>query len=143
MGPEDDEETHQPVPAGISTGDGTAYHALFGDMPVQDAIQDMFCQAVKLGGMLMGDNKRDTLRTTAAEVTTMVDAARKVGRCAQILLVLVHTFKLHRLMRHLRAELELRGNLWEGDTSQNESLQRSASACTRGPTSAVPRWPCR
>eukprot|EP00170_Pyropia_yezoensis_P000137 contig_1104_g138 len=41
-------------------------------MPVQDAIQDMFCQAVKLGGMLMGDNKRDTLRTTAAEVTTMI-----------------------------------------------------------------------
>lgn len=78
LGPEDDEEAHLPVPAGISTGFGTAYHALFGDMPVPDAIQDMFCQAAKPGGLLMGDNKRDTVCTTANEVTRMVEAARNV-----------------------------------------------------------------
>lgn len=111
-------------------------------MPVQDAIQDMFCQAVKLGGMLLGDNQRDTVCTTAAEVTTMVDAARDVGRCAQVLIGPVHTSKLHRLMRYLRAELELQGNLWEGDTSQNESLHKICKRMyqrsnKRGPTLAL------
>lgn len=109
---------------------------------MQDAIQDMFCQAGKLGGMLMGDNKRDTVCTTAAEVTTMVDAARDFGHCAHVLIVPVHTSKLHRLVRHLRAELELRGNLWEGDTCQNESLHKICkrmyqSSNKRGPTLAL------
>lgn len=143
LGPEeDDEEVHQPVPAGISIGGGTAYHRLFGDTPVQDAVQDMFCKAAQLGGLFMGDNKGDTVNMTASEVTEMVDAARNLGRCAQVLLGPVHTSKLHRLMRHLRSELELRGNLWEGDTSQNESLHKVCKRMyqrsnKRGPTLAM------
>ncbi|KAK1863753.1 hypothetical protein I4F81_006307 [Pyropia yezoensis] len=94
-------------------------------MPVQDAIQDMFCQAVKLGGMLMGDNKRDTLRTTAAEVTTMVDAARKVGRCAQILLI----------MRGEQAQSEVLRRISDGgsddeDLSEDEEIVEQRNAVT-------------
>lgn len=143
FGPEEeDEEVHQPVPAGISIGGGTAYHRLFGDTPVQDAVQDMFCKAAQLGGLFMGDNKGDTVNMTASEVTEMVDAARNLGRCAQVLLGPVHTSKLHRLMRHLRSELVLRGNLWEGDTSQNESLHKVCKRMyqrsnKRGPTLAM------
>lgn len=64
-GREDDEEVHQPIPAGNSTGNGTPYNPLFCDMPVQDAEQETFCQAALLGGMLMSDNKRDTVHRTA------------------------------------------------------------------------------
>lgn len=142
LGPDEDEEVHQPVPAGISIGAGSAYEALFGDIPVQDAVQDMFCQAAKLGGLFMGDNQGDTVNTTASNVTEMVDAAHNLGQCAQVLLGPVHTSKLHRLMRHLRSELELRGNLWEGDTSHNESLHKVCKRMyqrsnKRGPTLAL------
>lgn len=124
LGPDEDEEEHHPVPSGISMGSGLAYDALFGEKPVQDAVKDMFCQADKLGGLFTGENQGDTLTKTAREVTEMVEAARNLGRCSQVLLGPVHTSKLHRLMRHQRSELELRGNLWEGDTSQNESLHK-------------------
>lgn len=102
----------------------------------------MFCQAAKLGGPFMGDNQCDTVNTTASNVTEMVDAAHNLGRCAQVLLGPVHTSKLHRLMRHLRSELELRGNLWEGDTSHNESLHKVCKRMyqrsnKRGPTLAL------
>eukprot|EP00170_Pyropia_yezoensis_P002890 contig_12118_g2896 len=45
-------------------------------------------------------------------------------------------------MRHLRSELELRGNLWEGDTSHNESLHKVCKRMyqrsnKRGPTLAL------
>lgn len=139
---DDDEEAHQPIPAGIKIGAGTAYHGLFGTMAVQDAVQEMFCQAAELGGMLFGDNVTDTVHTTGTEVTAMERAARQLGRCAQVLLGPVHTSKLHRLMRHLRAELEVRGNLWEGDTSSNESLHKVCKKMylrsnKRGPTLAM------
>lgn len=137
-----DEDRHQPVPAGITVGAGTAYHKLFGDKTVQDAVQEMFAQAAKLGGMLFGDNVADTVHTTRTDVTRMVEAAHELGRCAQVLLGPVHTSKLHRLMRHLRAELEGRGNLWEGDTSANESLHKVCKQMylrsnKRGPTLAM------
>lgn len=139
---EEDEDAHQPVPAGITTGSGTAYHALFGDMSVADAVLEMFCQAAELNGLLFGDNVGDTVYTTGTQVTTMVDAARKLGSCMQVLLGPVHTSKLHRLMRHLREELESRGNLWEGDTSSNEALHKVCKKMylrsnKRGPTLAM------
>lgn len=139
---DDDEDAHQPIPAGIEIGEGTAYHRLFGQMAVQDAVQDMFCQAAHLGGLFFGDNKADTVHTTGTEVAAMADAALKLGRCAQVLLGPVHTSKLHRLMRHLRAELEGRGNLWEGDTSCNEALHKVCKKMyqrsnKRGPTLAM------
>lgn len=90
----------------------------------------------------MGYNKPDTVCTTADKVTKMVEAARNVGRCAQVLLGPLHTSKLHRLMRHLRLELELRGNLWEGDMSHEESLHKVCKRMyqrsnKRGPTLAL------
>lgn len=84
-----------PPPAGVATGDGTAYQSLFGDMPVQDAVQNMFCQIAQLGGMLCGDNMADTVHTTGRQASAMVDAAFCVGRSIQVLLGPVHTSKLH------------------------------------------------
>eukprot|EP00170_Pyropia_yezoensis_P005975 contig_24307_g5993 len=120
----EDGDAHQPVPSGVTIGEGTQYHATFGDMAFEDAVQDMFCRVAKLGGMFFGDNVADTAHTSGTEVAALVEAAQEVGRRAQVLLGPVHTIKLHRTMRHLRAELEGLGNLWEGDTSANESLHK-------------------
>lgn len=138
----EDEDAHQPVPSGVTIGEGTQYHATFGDMVVEDAVQDMFCRVAKLGGMFCGDNVADTVHTSGTEVAAMVEAAHEVGRRAQVLLGPVHTIKLHRIMRHLRAEFEGRGNLWEGDTSANESLHKVCKKMylrsnKRGPTLAL------
>ncbi|KAK1862570.1 hypothetical protein I4F81_005138 [Pyropia yezoensis] len=142
LGLEDDEDAHQAVPAGVATGDGTAYQSLFGDMPVQDAVQKMFCQIAQLEGMLCGDNMADTVHTTGTQASALLDAAFCVGRSIQVLLRPAHTSGLHRLMWHLRNELEGRGNLWEGDTSRNESLRKVCKKMClrsnkRGPTLAV------
>ncbi|KAK1862347.1 hypothetical protein I4F81_004921 [Pyropia yezoensis] len=137
-----DEDAHQPVPSGVNTGIGTAYHAVYANMPVEDAVQDMFCRVTKIGGMFCGDNVADTVHTSGTQVTAMVEAAHDVGRRAQVLLGPVHTIKLHRIMRHLRSELEGRGDLWEGDTSANESLHKVCKKMylrsnKRGPTLAL------
>lgn len=142
LGLEHDENAHQAIPTGVATGDGTAYKALFGDMPVQDAVQQMFCQIAQLGGMLCGDNVAGTVHTTGTQVSAMVDAALAAECSIQVLLGPVHTSKIHRLMRHLRNELECRGNLWEGDTSRNESLHKVCKKMylrsnKRGPTLAM------
>lgn len=131
-----------PPPASVATGDGTAYQSLFGDMPVQDAVQNMFCQIAQLGGMLCGDNMADTVHTTGRQASAMVDAAFCVGRSIQVLLGPVHTSKHHRLMWHLRGEPEGRGNLWEGDTSRYVSLHKVCKKMylrsnKRGPTLAM------
>lgn len=139
VGMEDDEDAHQPMPAGISTAEGSPYYEYFGQIAVEDAVQEMFCQIAELNGLFFGDNMQDTVHITGTEVTAMTHAAFNVGRCAQILLGPLHTSKLHRLMRHLQSELELRGNLWEGDTSRNESLHKVCKKMylrsnKRGPT---------
>eukprot|EP00170_Pyropia_yezoensis_P000433 contig_2341_g434 len=92
--------------------------------------------------MFCGDNVADTVHTSGTQVTAMVEAAHDVGRRAQVLLGPVHTIKLHRIMRHLRSELEGRGDLWEGDTSANESLHKVCKKMylrsnKRGPTLAL------
>lgn len=119
-----DEDAHQPVPIGDNTCIGAPYHALFANMAVEDAVEDLFCRVAKLGGMFCGDNVADTVCTTGTQVAAMVQAAQEVGRRAQVLLGPVHTIKLRRIMRHLRAKMEGRGNLWEGDSSADESLYK-------------------
>lgn len=123
---EDDvrDEIYHSAPCAFEVGEGSEYHALFRDMAVEDAVQDMYCQAATLSGRFFGDNAADKHYLTGTELDSMVAAAFKLGRCIQILLGPVHTSKLHRLMFHLGEKLNNRGNLSEGDTSVNESLHK-------------------
>lgn len=123
---EDDvrDEIYHSAPCAFDVGEGSEYHALFRDMAVEDAVQDMYCQAATLSGRFFGDNAADKHYLTGTELDSMVAAAFKLGRCIQILLGPVHTSKLHRLMFHLGEKLNSRGNLSEGDTSVNESLHK-------------------
>jgi len=105
------------------------FKAVFRDMPVQDAVLELFCTAVALGGRLFGDNVGDTVTLTEADVQTMVADAKMLGvHYLQTLYGRTNITKVHRVIFHLGDELRDCGNLWEGDTSLNERLH---GACKR------------
>jgi len=116
------------------------YLHVFGSMPIDDAVLDTFCRAARLGGALFGDNVACTTAHTEAEVKAMEAAASALGvDSIQTLYGHINTSKLHRLVQHLGDELRARGNLWEGDTSENERLHSSCKRMfhrsnKRGPT---------
>lgn len=144
-GPTTSEDANQAVSPPVyqlRTGTGTAYESHFGDMPVQDAMVDMLCQAAALGGAILGDKMVEELVTTEEEVLSLAANARALGDSIQVLYGPIHTIKLYRLMFHLADELRARGNLWEGDTSENEMLHKSckkmfARSSKRGPRLAL------
>lgn len=100
---------------------------------------EMFCKAVKLNDLLFGDNMKDPTVTSEGDAEAMTKLAEELGTDIQVLLGPVDTKKLHRLMFHLAQELRKRGNLWEVDTCENESLLGSVKAMLKrtnkhGPT---------
>lgn len=126
-------------PDGPDMRPGSLYRVIFGDIPLEDAVLTMFCQAALVNGMLLGDNKYSARIMPDSTAVEIADAAHLLGRMIQALLGPVHTTKLHRLMYHLLQELRFRGNLAEGDTSENESKHTSCKQMfrrsnKRGPT---------
>jgi len=125
------------VSTGVSSG---KYERLFGTLPLHRAVLDVFCRMAALGGRLMGDNIRDTTRMSEQSMRALADEARVfVVDYVDLLFGPAHTTKAHRLANHLLAALLHVGNLWEGDTSENEALhglckQMYARTNKRGPT---------
>ncbi|KAK1862479.1 hypothetical protein I4F81_005047 [Pyropia yezoensis] len=97
------------------------YRSLFGNVFLEDAVLRMFCQTAKLSGLLFGDNQAHPEVTSEADIKAIMTVAEDLNKYIQVLLGPVATTKLHRLLHHLGDELRNRGNLWEGDTSENES----------------------
>lgn len=120
----------RPLRVGPLVGDPN-YRELFGTAFVEDSVLRMMCQAAKLNGLLFGDNKADPEVTTEAEGKEMAKLARDLVDSIQVLLGEVHNTKLHRLAHHLLVELQNVGNLWEGDTSMNESAHTSLKGMFR------------
>lgn len=104
---------------------------LFGNAFVEDAVLRMMCQAAQLIGLLFGDNLANPEVTTEVEAKRMAQLARELVDTIQVLLAEVHNTKLHRPAHHLLQELRNVGNLWEGDTSLNESAHASQKAMFR------------
>jgi len=125
-----------------------SYLEVFGTAPLHDAVLDTFCRAARLGGALFGDNVADTKALTGAQIDSMDAEAKALGiDCVQTLYGHVNTTKLHRLVQHLGDELRARGNLWEGDTSENERLHASCKRMfersnKRGPGVALQMMRC-
>lgn len=111
--------------------DGPDYRKLFGNAFVEDAVLRMMCQAAQLNGLWFGDNQANPEVTTEAEAKRMAQLARELVDTIQVLLGEVHNTKLHRFAHHLLQELRNVGNLWEGDTSLNESAHASLKAMFR------------
>jgi len=76
-----------------------------------------------LGGKLMGDNIADTTTMTEQEMSALADEAQElIIDHVDILFGPAHTSKTHRLAKHLLSALLAYGNLWKGDTSENEAF---------------------
>lgn len=101
------------------------YRAHLGGLILEDAVLHMSCQAAKLNGLLCGDNMADSVVTTREDAVYMADLAKTFVKSIQVFLGPFHTSKLHRLSGHRLQELLNRGNLWECDTSTNESQHSS------------------
>jgi len=105
------------------------YLAVFKEMPVHNAVLELFCKASALEGLLFGDNVADITILTEAEVRRIEEHAEKLAvDYLQTLYGRTNTSKVHRLIYHLGDELRYRGNVWEEDTSQKETLH---AACKR------------
>ena len=99
------------------------YRRLFGTLPLHMAVLDVFCRMAALGGRLMGDNMADTVQMTEQQMRDLADEAQNfIIEYVDVLFGPAHTTKAHRLASHLLAALLRNGNLWEGDTSENERL---------------------
>jgi len=121
--------TFRKILPGADVARSPRYADTFGEMPLHDALLDMFCLVARLGGALFGDNIGNTTAITESQINAMDADAKTLGvDYVQLLYGHVHTTKLHRLVEHLGDELRGRGNLWEGDTSENERLH---STCKR------------
>ena len=99
------------------------YRRLFGDLPLHRAVLDVFCRMAALGGRLMGDNVADTTHMSERQMRSLAEEAQVfIIDYVDLLFGPAHTTKAHRLANHLLASLLSNGNLWEGDTSENEAL---------------------
>jgi len=99
------------------------YRRLYGTLPLHKAVLDVYCRMALLGGRLMGDNMADTTRMSEHQMRALADEAQEfVVEYVDLLFGPAHTTKAHRLANHLLAALLGNGNLWEGDTSENEAL---------------------
>lgn len=114
------------------------YRQQFGSAFLEDAVLRMFCEAAKLNGLLFGDNIADPEMMSDTQASEMADLARELVDSIQVLLGPVHTTKLHRLAHHLLMEIAIRGNLWEGDTSVNESRHATFKRMFRRSTKSGP-----
>lgn len=142
---DDDDRTTPPGPDIVKTDN---YQHVFKDLPLHEAMLEMFCMAARLGGDLFGDNVADTAVTSEEQISAMEERARVLGvDYLQTLYGHVNTSKVHRLVQHLGDELRNRGNLWEGDTSENEKMHASCKRMfrrsnKRGPGVALQMMRC-
>ena len=99
------------------------YRRLFGALPLHRAVLDVFCRMAALGGRLMGDNMAQTTHMSEQQMRSLADEAKEfIVDYVDVLFGPAYTTKAHRLADHLLAALLDNGNLWEGDTSENEAL---------------------
>jgi len=99
------------------------YLELYGSLPLHRAVLDVFCRVAALGGRLMGDNVASTTQMSEQQMRALADEAQDlIVNRVDLLFGPAHTTKANRLANHLLAALLHNRNLWEGDTSENESL---------------------
>lgn len=101
------------------------YRSLFGNVFLEDAVLRLFCQTATLSGLLFRDKQARPEVASDGDMNAIVTVAEDLNKRIQVLFGPVATTKLHRLLHHLGKELRNKGNLWEGDTSENETRHSS------------------
>jgi len=116
-------EEAAPVPEVLTSS--AEYQAVFGSKPSHDAVLEVVCRAAAIMAKLCGDNKEEGYTMTEAEAKALSEEAFDfVTNYVRALFGPIHTTKFHALAYHLLAELMLRGNVIEADTSVNEALHK-------------------
>jgi len=116
------------------------FKRLWGSMQLHEAVLDTFCRMAVLSGRLMGDNVANTTTLSESEINNLDKEARCfIVDYLDVLFGPANTTKAHRAANHLRSHLFNHGNLWCGDTSENEGLHRVCKRMfsrsnKRGPT---------
>jgi len=129
-----------PDPVVPDTSTSVQFKRLWGSAPLHEAVLDTFCRTVVLSGRLMGDNVSQTTLLTEADIDSLDQEARCfIVDYLDVLFGPENTTKAHRVANHLRTHLRKHGNLWAGDTSENEGLHRVCKRMflrsnKRGPT---------
>lgn len=103
--------------------DWSAYHASFGDTPMQDAVTAMFSEYAVLYGRIAGwVTSTKPAPMTVGEGEDMCKQAEEfVLNYMTPILGPLHTIKVHKLLRHVLDSITMHGNLQNGNTSTNES----------------------
>ena len=114
--------------------DWAAYHAAFGDTPLDVAVTEMFAEYASLYARLssrVGDSVPPPM--TLPEAVSISEQAKKIV-FKYVIPLLGHSFsiKLHKMLRHLLDAIRYHGNLRNGDTSSNEEEHKVDKAfCNR------------
>eukprot|EP00168_Porphyra_purpurea_P017247 TRINITY_DN5885_c0_g1_i2.p1 TRINITY_DN5885_c0_g1~~TRINITY_DN5885_c0_g1_i2.p1 ORF type:complete len:457 (-),score=55.69 TRINITY_DN5885_c0_g1_i2:244-1614(-) len=107
------------------TSTSADYKRLWGSAPLHEAVLNVFCRMVVLSEKLMGDNVAETTVLSETAINALDEEARSViVDYLDILFGPANTTKAHRVAEHLRSHLFSHGNLWAGDSSENEGLHR-------------------
>lgn len=103
--------------------DWSAYHAAFGDTPMEDAVTAMFAEYAVLYGRIAG------WVTSTKPAPMTVGEGEDIGKQAEDfvlhymtpILGWLHTIKVHKLLCHVVDSIKMHGHLQNGNTSTNES----------------------
>jgi len=119
------EEAEEAAPVPQLETTSAEYKAVFGPIPTHDAVLEVVCRAAAIMSKLCGDNEEEGYTMTEAESKSLSEEAFEfVTKYVRALFGAVNTTKFHALAYHLLAELLLRGNVIEADTSVNEALHK-------------------
>ena len=110
--------------------DWAAYHAAFGDKPLDVAVTEVFAEYVSLFARLSSrvSNSVPPSMTRPEAVSISQKAKNFVFKCVIPLLGHSFSIKLHKMLRHLMDTIRYHGNLRNGDTSSNEEEHKNSEA---------------
>jgi len=119
------EEAIESAPVPELEAQSAEYKAVFGEKATHDAVLEVVCRAAAIMGKLCGDNREEGFTMREADCKALAEEAFEfVTKYVRALFGSINTTKFHALAYHLLAELLLRGNVIEADTSINEALHK-------------------
>lgn len=114
------------VPVLAKEYDWSAYRAVWGGTPVNEAVTGMFAEFAVLHAQLRG-----SVRSTAHRPLTLEPGRNVADRAERFVLKYVtpilgpqHSTKVHKLMCHVMDAIRMHGNIVNGNASDNESQHK-------------------
>lgn len=122
----EDAAVNNTVPVLAKEYDWSAYRAVWGDTPVDEAVTGMFAEFAVLHAQLRGSVRSTAPRPLTLEAGRSVAdrAERFVLKYVTPILGLQHSTKVHKLMCHVMDAIRMHGNIVNGNAGDNESQHK-------------------